>query len=232
MGNERVDFSRIARDRILAAQAAIAAAETSAMNAYAEGSFHDAVSPVAPWVASPVKGQDTFAERLRKHEAHLNTIKNALPFESADPRVYQTSAPAESHMQGNKAVNQLQLPPWSQPAQLPSFNTFQKSGTCSCVDMCFTVLLRSSSLRAEHLLSLQIQLQANTVWRAPAGFQQLDRVQRSAGLDRGWSHTVREVLTGCSPRACELTSPPRDCQLPTTRFTRPMRLSIRILTIL
>lgn len=130
MGNERVDFSRLARDRIEAAQAAIAAAEKSAMHAYAAGSFHDSDTPVAPWVASP-GGQfhSTFAERLRKHEAHLNTIKNALPFRSADSRVYNTSAPADSHRPGNKdVIHHLQLPPWSQPAQLPSFSTYQKPG--------------------------------------------------------------------------------------------------------
>lgn len=117
-----------ARARLAEATAAIAAAEKSAMNAYALGNFRAEAAPVAPWVASPIKGDNnTFADRLRKHEAHLNSIKNALPFEQASPRACNTSAP-DSHVQGNKPINHLQLPPWSQPAQLPSFSSFQKSG--------------------------------------------------------------------------------------------------------
>jgi hypothetical protein len=40
MSHSRVDFSALARERIAAAQAAIAAAEKLAMNAYKAGSFH------------------------------------------------------------------------------------------------------------------------------------------------------------------------------------------------
>lgn len=138
----------LARARAIAqAQAAIAAAETSAMNAYASGSFHSPDAQMAPWVASPVQGDSsTFAERLRKHEDHLNSIKNIVPYDAANARTHHMSAPAGAHTQGNKtrpALNHLQLPPWSQPAQLPSFSTFQKSGMHRSLLHCVVVMLLS-----------------------------------------------------------------------------------------
>jgi hypothetical protein len=135
MSHSRVDFSALARERIAAAQAAIAAAEKSAMNAYKAGSFH-ADTPVAPWVASPVKVQSTFAERLLQHDAHLNSIKNILPVEPTSPRAYHTSAPTDSHVRSTD-FNPVHLPPWSQPAQLPSFSNLQKSGAIS--ELCDSV---------------------------------------------------------------------------------------------
>lgn len=181
----------VARARAIAqAQAAIAAAEKTAMNACASGSFHSPDAHMAPWVVSPVKGDSsTFAERLRKHEEHLMSIKSAMPFETADARTYQTSAPADAHMQGSKqrpALNHLQLPPWSQPAQLPSFSTyFQKSGVYCLFFRCALVILLSC-LASHQTPWLQIRLQAKSALKARAAFPQQDREQQSAGLVHGW----------------------------------------------
>jgi hypothetical protein len=171
MGKERVDFSRLARDRLEAAQAAIAAAEKSAMESYS--SFNDA--PVAPWVASAVKETSSFAERLQKHEARLNSIKNAIPVQFADARAYHTSAPADSHTQDKKPLNHLQLPPWSQPVQLPSFSTFQKSGAYVPCDLLSILLSSCFFTSVPTAASLQIRLQAKQAWKDPAGCQQQDQ---------------------------------------------------------
>jgi hypothetical protein len=134
---QRMDFKALAKARIAEAEAAIAAAEKSAMSAYSVGSFRktDAPSVTAPWVASPsptkayLKESSTFEERLRKHEAHLSTIKQACgAFSSTSSLTHRTSAPLLDRPAGNQA-----LPPWSQPQQLPSFGSY-KAGANEATD--------------------------------------------------------------------------------------------------
>jgi hypothetical protein len=139
-----VNIKELARVRIAEAEAAIAAAEKSAMSAYQEHRFQQhrdpALSKTPPWISqqqdltplSCFKG-GSFAERLKTHEAHLNALRqvhhlSGLP-SSSDTTSDTNATATKARLHATGVIGML--PPWSRPPKLPSFPVYSCSGKSS-----------------------------------------------------------------------------------------------------